>query len=119
MDPSTGSGQRIPTASVAGVPDPLPEGLLVLDVREDDEWEAGHVAGSVHIPLMQLDERSPDLPPAEQTLVVCRSGNRSAYAAAYLLEQGVAAVNLAGGLMAWQAAGRPLVTTAGAPGYCA
>jgi len=115
MDPSTGSGHRIPTASVAGVPDPLPEGLLVLDVREDDEWAAGHVEGSVHVPLMELGERAGDLPAAEQTLVVCRSGNRSAHATAYLNQLGVEAVNLAGGLAAWQAARRPLVADGDQP----
>jgi rhodanese-related sulfurtransferase len=103
---------EIPTAAVAGVPDPLPEGLLVLDVREPAEWEAGHVEGSVHVPLMELQQRYaevPELLTAAQTLVVCRSGNRSAYAAAFLLEQGLDAVNLEGGLLAWHASGRPLV----------
>ena len=106
---------EVPTASVDGVPAPLPEGLVVLDVREDDEWQAGHVEGSVHIPLMQLGERYAELP-QEQTLVVCRVGSRSAYAAAFLLQQGHDAVNLEGGLVAWQQAGRPLVTDSGAPG---
>jgi rhodanese-related sulfurtransferase len=100
---------EIPTASVSGVPDPLPEGLLVLDVREDDEWQAGHVAGSLHIPLMELGNRYGELPDAEQTLVVCRVGNRSAYAAGFLIQQGIDAVNLAGGLVAWEVAGRALV----------
>jgi rhodanese-related sulfurtransferase len=100
---------QVPTASVSGVPDPLPDGLLVLDVREDDEWQAGHVEGSLHVPLRQLGERYADLPDAEQTLVVCRVGNRSAYATAFLQQQGVDAVNLDGGLVAWHAAGRPLV----------
>jgi len=100
---------EIPTASVAGVPDPLPEGLLVLDVREDDEWTAGHVEGSTHVPLRELGEHLADLPAAQQTLVVCRSGHRSAYAAGFLLQQGLDAVNLEGGLLAWHSAGRPLV----------
>jgi rhodanese-related sulfurtransferase len=99
----------IPSATVAGVPDPLPEGLLVLDVREDEEWTAGHVEGSMHVPLMELGERLADLPLAEQTLVVCRSGHRSAHATAYLRQLGVEAVNLDGGLAAWQTADRPLV----------
>ena len=105
----------VPTASVQGVPDPLPQGLLVLDVREDDEFAAGHVEGSLHIPLLQLADRSADLPPAEQTLVVCRTGSRSAYATAYLRQQGVEAVNLDGGLVAWAAAGRPLVADEDGP----
>jgi rhodanese-related sulfurtransferase len=103
----------IPTASVSGVPDPLPESLLVLDVREDEEWAAGHVEGSTHVPLMELGDRLADLPLAEQTLVVCRSGHRSAHATAYLRELGVEAVNLDGGLAAWQTAGRPLVADGG------
>lgn len=108
---------QIPTASVGGVPDPLPEGLLVLDVREDDEWRLGHVEGSVHLPLMQLGERYAELagPGAEQVLVVCRSGNRSAYAAGFLIAQGVDAVNLDGGLLAWQRARRPLVADGDRP----
>jgi len=100
---------EIPTAAVSGIPDPLPDGLLVLDVREDDEWQAGHVAGSLHIPLMELGNRYGELPDAEQTLVVCRVGNRSAYAAGFLIQQGIDAVNLAGGLVAWEVAGRALV----------
>jgi rhodanese-related sulfurtransferase len=104
-----------PTAPVSGVPDPLPEGLVVLDVREQNEWDAGHVEGSVHLPLADLGEGYADLPTGAQTLVVCRSGNRSAHATAYLVQQGVEAVNLDGGLLAWARAGRPLVTDDGSP----
>jgi rhodanese-related sulfurtransferase len=104
---------EIPTAAVDGVPDPLPEHLVVLDVREDDEWAAGHIEGSVHIPLMQLANRFAEVPATGQTLVVCRVGSRSAQAAAYLLQQGVDAVNLAGGLAAWASARRPLVSDDG------
>jgi rhodanese-related sulfurtransferase len=107
---------EIPTVSVSGVPDPVPDGLFVLDVREDDEWTAGHVEGSVHIPLMELGARLGDVPADTQTLVVCRSGNRSAHAAAFLLQQGIDAVNLGGGLVAWASAGRGLVTESGEPG---
>ena len=106
---------QIPTASVSGVPDPLPDGLVVLDVREQTEWDAGHVDGSVHLPLIQLGEGYADLPAGAQTLVVCRSGNRSAHATAFLLRQGIEAVNLDGGLLAWALAGRPLVTDDGRP----
>ena len=100
---------EIPTAAVSGIPDPLPDGLLVLDVREDDEWQAGHVAGSVHVPLMELGQRYAELPRSGQTLVVCRVGSRSAYAAGFLIQQGIDAVNLEGGLVAWASAGRELV----------
>ncbi|MGC4113044.1 MAG: rhodanese-like domain-containing protein [Nocardioides sp.] len=109
---------QIPTAAVSGVPDPLPDGLFVLDVREDDEWAAGHVAGSVHVPLMDLGQRYAELPEllaADQTLVVCRSGNRSAYAVGFLVQQGLDAVNLEGGLLSWHAAGRALVSDGDEP----
>jgi rhodanese-related sulfurtransferase len=103
-----------PTATVDGVPDPLPDHLVVLDVREDDEWAAGRVEGSVHIPLGELGARFTELPDGP-VLVVCRSGHRSAYATAYLVDQGFEAVNLAGGLVDWERAGRPLVTEDGSP----
>ena len=106
----------VPTAAVDGVPDPLPDWIVVLDVREDDEWRAGHLDGSIHIPLQQLGERWNELP-SGQTLVVCRSGARSAHATAYLVAQSVDAINLHGGLVAWAAAGRPLVTDEGEPGF--
>jgi len=107
---------QIPTVSVDGIPDPLPGDVLVLDVREHEEWRAGHVSGSVHIPLMELGARYTELPEAPQILVVCRVGSRSAYATGFLLQQGVEAVNLAGGLAAWESAGRPLVAEGDAPG---
>jgi rhodanese-related sulfurtransferase len=101
---------NIPTVSISGVPDPLPEGLAVLDVREPLEWEHGHIEGAVHIPLMELPGRLADVPDG-QTLVVCKVGARSAQAVGYLSQQGLDVVNLDGGLLDWQAAGRPLVSS--------
>ncbi|HEY9252209.1 MAG TPA: rhodanese-like domain-containing protein, partial [Nocardioides sp.] len=71
----------IPTVEIAGVPDPLP--VAVLDVREDDEWAAGHIEGATHIPLQELPARLGELPEG-QTLVVCKVGGRSAQAVNYL-----------------------------------
>ena len=99
---------QIPTVTVQGVPEPLPEGVVVLDVREPVEWEHGHIEGAVHIPLMQLPERFGELPDG-QALVVCKIGGRSAQAVGYLVQQGIDAVNLEGGLVAWASAGRELV----------
>src|SRR6476659_3186789 len=104
----------IPTVAVDGVPDPLPEGLQVLDVREPVEWHHGHIEGATHIPLRDLPGRVADVPDG-QTLVVCRVGARSAQAAAYLLQQGHDAVNLDGGMVEWAAAGRPMVSETGQP----
>jgi rhodanese-related sulfurtransferase len=104
----------IPTVDVNGVPDPLPEGLVVLDVREPVEWAHGHIDGAIHIPLSLLPVRLEELP-AAQTLVVCRVGGRSAQAVMWLQQQGYDAVNLAGGMLDWEAAGRPMVSDTGSP----
>lgn len=104
----------IPTVAISGVPDPLPDGLHVLDVREDVEWTHGHIDGAVHIPLGDLMGRIDELPD-QQLLVVCKVGARSAHATAYLVSQGRDAVNLDGGMLDWQAAGRPMTSETGAP----
>ena len=105
---------ELPTASVSGIPDPLPAGLLVLDVREEDEWRAGHVEGSMHVPLMELGARLQEVP-VGRTLVVCQVGGRSAQAVAYLNQHGHEAFNLHGGMIDWADAGRLMVSDTGQP----
>lgn len=100
---------QIPSTAVADVPDPLPEGMSVIDVREPVEWEYGHIEGSLHIPLMQLPQRLDELP-LGHLLLVCTVGARSAQAVAYLSQQGLDASNLDGGLVEWVHTGRPLVS---------
>jgi rhodanese-related sulfurtransferase len=104
----------IPTVAISGVPDPLPEDLHVLDVREEVEWAHGHIDGATHIPLGELPARVSELPPG-QTLVVCKVGGRSAQAVGYLQQQGHDVVNLDGGMLDWEAAGRPMVSQTGQP----
>ena len=106
--------QPVPTVSIDGVPDPLPEGVSVLDVREDVEWAYGHIQGALHVPLHQLPGRLDELPDG-QVLVVCKVGGRSAQAVAYLSHLGRDAVNLDGGMVDWAAAGRPMVSDLGQP----
>ena len=100
---------QIPTVVIDGVPDPLPEGLVVLDVREPVEWDYGHIEGAVHIPLTEIPSRVEELPVDQQLLVVCKVGGRSAQATSFLREKGFDAVNLAGGMIDWAEAGRPMV----------
>jgi len=97
----------------------VPDGATILDVREVDEWTAGHIAGSVHVPLSQLPGRAADIPTTDPLVVVCRVGARSAQVTAWLASQGREVANLAGGLDAWAGAGRPLVTDDGGPGTVA
>ncbi|WP_129337048.1 rhodanese-like domain-containing protein [Cellulomonas endophytica] len=90
--------------------------LQLLDVREDEEWAAGHAPGALHIPLTQLGARMGELDPRQALAVVCRSGNRSSRAVAALTAAGLTAHNVEGGMSAWAAAGRPVTTDDGRPG---
>jgi len=105
----------VPSVEIHDVPDPLPTDLVVLDVREDDEWAAGHIDGAVHIPLMDLPARLGEFVELEapQTLVVCKAGGRSARATAYLAQQGYDVANLVDGMIGWERAGRAMVTDGG------
>ena len=90
--------------------------LHLLDVREPEEWQAGHIAGSQHIPLGQLRERLGDVPKDQTILTVCRHGNRSEAAARGLRTLGYTVENLEGGATAWARAGLPLEADGGGPG---
>ncbi len=88
----------------------------LLDVREEDEWGAGHIDGAQHIPLGQLGDRLAELPTGRSIVAVCRSGSRSAAAVRGLRQLGYTAENLDGGVTAWSRAALPLVDAAGRPG---
>jgi rhodanese-related sulfurtransferase len=99
------------------VPDLPEDGVALLDVREDDEWAAGHAPGAKHIPLAELPARVSELaefPDGGPVYVVCRSGGRSARAAAWLNASGWDAVNVEGGMKSWHAVGRDVVGQPGA-----
>ncbi|WP_055106564.1 rhodanese-like domain-containing protein [Paenibacillus ihumii] len=78
------------------------EAVKMLDVREPEEWAAGHIEGAKHIPLGQVLERLSELDADEELIVICRSGNRSGLACELLEEKGFNVVNMAGGLLAWE-----------------
>lgn len=84
--------------------------LKILDVRDPDEWEAGHVEGAVHLPFSVVPRRYNELAASEPLAVICGSGQRSAIAAAILQRYGFPRVyNVVGGMQAWEAAGLPQV----------
>jgi rhodanese-related sulfurtransferase len=86
-------------------------GAFVLDVREPDEWNEAHIAGTTLIPLGELQARVNELPKDQEIVVVCRSGNRSAQARDLLLNEGFTQVtSMAGGLNQWKAVGYPTVS---------
>jgi rhodanese-related sulfurtransferase len=92
------------------------EGAVLLDVREADEWAAGHAPAATHIRLADVPGRVGDLSGDAEVVAICRSGARSDRAAAFLRAQGIEAVNLAGGMQAWAAAGLDVITDDGDPG---
>ena len=106
VDPSTGKSM------VEG-------GATLLDVRHQEEWDAGHAPDAVLVPLDQLGYRYTEISADQPVVVICRSGARSAKAAEALAGAGYNAVNLAGGMKAWVADGLPCVTDAGDPGVVA
>ncbi|MFF4156926.1 rhodanese-like domain-containing protein [Streptomyces sp. NPDC001678] len=109
-------GSGVPTVGV----DALSADDFLVDVREDDEWQAGHAEGALHLPMSEFVARFGELtekaPEGGRIHVICRSGGRSAQVTAYLVQQDLDAVNVAGGMQAWEAVGRPVVDAVGAPG---
>lgn len=95
----------------------VPADGFLLDVREPGEWAAGHAASAVHIPMGEVVTRLAEVPGDQRVHVVCRSGGRSAQVAQYLIAQGLEAVNVDGGMIGWEAAGRPLTADGGTPAF--
>ena len=100
--------QEIPSVVVAELDDDLLAEAFVLDVREPDEWDRGHIEGATHIPLGELQERVGEVPLDQKVLCVCAVGGRSSMATQFLASQGRDAVNFDGGMQAWESAGRPV-----------
>lgn len=93
----------IPTVTTEEVADKLRQGesYTLLDVREADEWEGGHIPGAIWIPLGELQQRLHELPNDREIVCVCRSGNRSAWATGLLAAHGYKASNMQGGMLNW------------------
>ncbi|TNM60405.1 MULTISPECIES: rhodanese-like domain-containing protein [Actinomycetes] len=110
-----------PSVSARTAADLVAGGALLVDVREDEEWKAGHAPDAVHVPLgaITAGQRPAQVPDGADVVVVCRSGKRAAQAADRLAAAGVAVRNLDGGMQAWQDAGLPVRTDSGAPGTVA
>jgi rhodanese-related sulfurtransferase len=105
---------RVPDVSVSEIEELLLGGAVLLDVREGFEWDAGHAPPAVHLPMGELALDL--LPEGRPLLVICHVGGRSAVAAQALMQAGVQAANVLGGMDAWARAGLPVVTESGEPG---
>jgi rhodanese-related sulfurtransferase len=97
----------------------VPADVYLLDVREDDEWAAGHAPEAVHVRLGELNDRSEEIPRDREIYVICRSGARSAYATQALAGAGWKAVNVSDGMTGWAVAGRSMISETGGEPYVA
>lgn len=95
-------------------PTAVPEGAHLIDVREQDEWDAGHAPQAQHLPASELIARLDELPEDGDLYLVCRSGGRSIQAAMWLNQNGYDAINVRGGMDQWHEAGLPMVADGGA-----
>lgn len=93
--------------------------IQVVDVRYPNEWEAGRIDGAVHLPVDDLADRADELARDRPVVTVCRSGERSGWAAGWLRDEGFDAVSLEGGMESWAAAGLPYRDAGGGPGVVA
>jgi rhodanese-related sulfurtransferase len=100
---------QVKEISVAELAERLDASAVVVDVRQPEEYLGGHVPGAVLIPLNDVPDRYGELPTDREVLVVCRSGGRSYVASEFLVANGVQAVNVAGGTLAWIESGREVV----------
>ncbi|HWS37301.1 MAG TPA: rhodanese-like domain-containing protein [Actinoplanes sp.] len=105
-------GPQVPSVTA----DQVDSGVYLLDVREDNEWEAGHAPGAHHLPMMEVPARMAEVPTDGEVVVVCRAGGRSGQVVAYLMNAGWDNVrNLDGGMQSWAALGKDMVTDNGQP----
>lgn len=103
-------------AQIGEVPTTVDAAVVLLDVREDDEWRRGHAPGARHIPMGDIPARLGEIDRDARLFVICHVGGRSQQVAQYLARQGFEPVNVVGGMLAWAGAGRAVVTDDGAVG---
>jgi rhodanese-related sulfurtransferase len=105
--------ETVPEIDPAAAAAAVAGGAVLVDVREPDEWAAGHASVAVHIPLGQLSDRAGELPDDGEFIFVCRAGGRSLAAATAFRAAGYEASNLTGGMQAWAASGLEVVAADG------
>jgi rhodanese-related sulfurtransferase len=104
------SQTAVPEIDVVELARQREQGAPLIDVREDDEYDAGHVPGAQHIPLGTVPDRLDEVPRDGKLYVICAKGGRSYRAAELYRAEGIDAVNVAGGTSAWVEAGQPTAT---------
>lgn len=111
---------KLPSVKPDEAMEMLRSGATLLDVRENAEWNAGHVPGAVHVPVKNVAAQAlKRLPKGRPVIVTCRTGSRSRGATRILREKGIEAFSLSGGMSAWESAGGRLVGKGNRPGMIA
>jgi rhodanese-related sulfurtransferase len=99
----------VPEIDVEELATRLDAGAVLVDVRRPDEYEDGHVPTARLVPLDEVPDRLDAFASEGDVLVICRTGSRSRAACEFLIDEGVPAVNVAGGTLAWLASGRDVI----------
>jgi rhodanese-related sulfurtransferase len=110
------TAESVPEVSAEDGHQMVEDGALLLDVREADEWDAGHAPEALWIPMGELQARVAELPADRRIVAICRTGARSGVVAGALNAAGYDAVNLEGGMRAWAAEDFSVVASDGLPG---
>jgi rhodanese-related sulfurtransferase len=106
----------IAQTTIAELPSEFGPDSMLLDVREDDEWNRGHAAEARHIPMGEVPARLDEIDRSSTLYVICKAGGRSAKVAQLLAHHGYEPINVSGGMLAWAEAGRPVLAADGGPG---
>ena len=106
-----GNARGLPSISARDALDRVAtKDVVLIDVREQYEWDAGHSPRARSLPMSELNVRLSELPHDQLLAVVCHSGSRSARVASAIIEAGYDAVNVEGGMLAWVQAGGEIVS---------
>ena len=109
-------GKKYESITATAAQEALANGALLVDVRSNGEWNAGHAPSATHLPVDKVRTQASLLPKSEQIITICRSGARSAQAAAALAELGYQVSSVKGGMHAWKRAGGRVVARNGRDG---
>jgi rhodanese-related sulfurtransferase len=110
IPPGSLGAMEVPEIEVAELVRLRADGAPLIDVREPDEYTAAHVPGATLIPLATVPDELAQVPTDGTVYVICAKGSRSMRAAEFYRAQGIEAVNVAGGTIAWVEAGQPVST---------
>ena len=107
---------KVPTVEASEVEDLVSNGHILIDVREEDEWEAGHHREATHISMGTIEENLSKFTIGNDYIIVCRSGARSSRVSNYLLSKDFNVSNLDGGMKALFNVSNNIINSKGSPG---